>query len=459
MAKKVSLNYSGFPGFNEPQVASLERMIQQVIGQNVAPTPFGNTFVTFGSSTMANTFDYTSFSNGSQPKSAKGVFNWANFFLDQRLILLRGAGKTSETLRDMLDRLKRDVLDIAPAWVLMHIASNDLWTHGRDAETAFRWSLNLVEPCLGQGINVVWMIPQPRTTADSSYSTAKATEYLKYCDAVREYCLVNPNVICLDTARLVTDPATGNAITNYYSDTLHLSNLGAFIVGEELANMLRPLIPAVSTTPLASNHSSTSFTGSNQLWPDPFFLTTGGTLQTGCTGTLPDGVRAFRGVGGAGTTCACSIVPAPSVNGLPSRGNAMRFDITFAAQTDRISVAYADATLRPKLSPGDRVVFEGRMKVYAGNTLRAIPSFISNNYSTFMQDMARDITATGDKPLPNRDFMGMFRTPVYTVPAAGVTNFEVNHGFLADGAGTARIDVFEISVRKVSSQFPSITIA
>lgn len=240
------------------------------------------------------------------------------------------------------------------------------------------------------------------------------------------------------------DDYTGSIVfkTGYFKDTTHLGNLGCMAVGADLATFLDKLIDPRQHSPLGA--SMTKAQGGVNWNPNPSFgVTSGGTKNTGITGTMAGSSIGSRS--GAATAVA-SVVAA-------DRGNGQQMVCTFTASGDQIR---ASLVIDPTgLTPGDIFRLRSKVKVDAGASglLNVNPRIVffadsntvSRNAEGFYSVVADG--ALGNGALTLDLITEPWTCPQYTSPDSNgfLAQLQIN----ATAAGSATVTWSEVVLEKV----------
>lgn len=212
---------------------------------------------------------------------ARGWFHWMNLLLGRPLRMVKNAGVGGDTTAQMLARIT-DItsLNPLPGWVFGMGGVND---QGGLNPTASIANLKAIfEALLSRGINVVWATALPDTGNTGQRWVTHAIN-----DWLRQYAYNRPGFTLVNWSNVFLDPATGNPKTGYTSDGLHQSPLGAAILGQYLAEVVRYKIAPIDATSIVTETQST--VGANTS------LSGGTTVATGWNATGWTGYKAPDG--------------------------------------------------------------------------------------------------------------------------------------------------------------------
>ena len=118
------------------------------------------------------------------------------------------------------------------------------------------------------------------------------------------FCRLNPGTYYFDVNPYIIDFATGNAGSAYLRDGIHLSQAGAIVWGQQLANVINGLVPANQDrfTLLGDVYDATNNPAGNLL-ANGLLAGSGGTTGNGGSGVVPTSWWGGRS-GGSGTVTA-----------------------------------------------------------------------------------------------------------------------------------------------------------
>lgn len=205
-------------------------------------------------------------------------------------------GQDSEDMLARMDNLK----PLPPAVVVAICGTNERTRH----ETA-RWTIDRAvgyqNGILDMGHRLVWIAETPRgdtTHTDYTLASPDLDYHLRYRQHLLDQSGVR-GVHVADPFSLMADPAlaNGRAKDTVLRDGIHAGAYGGHMIATTLVPIieslfpLRPLLPASN----ADLYSTSNPTGS--LSANPMMLGTGGTVGSGCTGTLASNWKASAGPG------------------------------------------------------------------------------------------------------------------------------------------------------------------
>lgn len=259
----------------------------------------------------------------------------------------------------------------------------------------------------------------------------------RYNQRLREYAERQPGVVLFDLARLVWDQtSTSSSIalkSGYSSDGIHLGHLASIIVGSAFASLLAALMPDAADSFVAMSQQAAPIAnpGVNGLANPLFLTTTGGTANTGISGTVPSGWNVSRS--GSATATVSTDANADGA------GNDMVIAATFTAAEEYILLGAFPSALGwatgDVFHAGVDLAIDAGSSGFWGATLRP---YVQATGQTPVGDMfATGHTQAG----PATAYKQRLKTPPNTVGAGAVSTVAWYLWLYGAGAGsvTARI--------------------
>lgn len=175
--------------------------------------------------------------------SVRGPWTWALVMLGQRLNIVKNAGIAGNTSTQLLARYDADVIAHNPAVVSLMIGTNDV-SGSIPAATTHNNILEMIGKNRRAGALTILRTIPPQDADDSAKKNARIrlNTWLRSLNAM-------PDVVVIDVMPLVVDPVTGNFDAGTTYDGIHFEALGAYRIGKQLAEVLRPLLPAWDRLP------------------------------------------------------------------------------------------------------------------------------------------------------------------------------------------------------------------
>lgn len=395
--------------------------------------------------------------------NARGAFMQANAMADRRMKLVRNAGIGGNTYADLKNRYLTDVrpyasqasiliivcgindVNAATMRDLADIKADATWIHDRAEEDGLR-VIETVDYCPGVG---------------KEWSAARNATWFGLNAWKRSLPQVRKNFYLQDWAKVLVNPtaatpsvASSNLLDPSPGVALHLNGQGAFKAAKYggLLDIIKLLVPS-SNKLVASVSDNYGYDATNPNIIDTgLFQGTGGTHNTGSANDgAPDagftaGVATgwnSRRTAGAGAV-ATSV--GPSSSGI---GNAQRLKITGVAGSGETYQFGIVSSIHSRVVAGGR--YQARCRVVIKNpvNLHTVYLRILATAGTAWQwrDMAETVPVSGGIP---EDVTYTLETPDDMVlPNAAVTNFEVQVLAVFSGAGSATIDVEQLSCSRL----------
>jgi len=273
----------------------------------------------------------------------------------------------------------------------------------------------------------------------------------RYNQRLREYAERQPGVVLFDLARLAWDQtSTSSSIvlkSGYSSDGTHFGHLASIIIGLEFANLLTHLMPDVADSFVAMSQQASPIAnpGVNGL-PNPLFLTTtGGTANTGISGTVPSGWTASR----SGSATA-TISTAANADGA---GNDLVVAATFTAAEEYIRLDAFPSTsgwaTGDIFQAGVDIAVDAASSNFWGATLRPI---VQATAQAPVSDLFASVhTQAG----PTTAYENRLKTPPNVVGAGAVSSVAWYLFLYGTGVGTVTARISRPWLQKRFEALPS----
>lgn len=287
-----------------------------------------NNIVLFGDSRCQNEYAFIAGNGGGTYYYNRGVINWCNAYLGQRLNIFGYLGVGGDTYANLLARYDSDIRPLRNNVNYVYITCdiNDVLAD----RTAFDiiYDINvLYGKILAAGFTIIDLCGY--YPGQNAYTTSNMTDArLSVLNQINNYkkTLVNnlPYYILLDAALLLSNnlavpPAKPTTPNNYLFDAttaaIHINVAAAQICGEKLAQILDPFVPKSDKLVTSVSDTTNTANGGNannrNLVANSLFVSTPGTAGNG-TGSANDtaldagftaGVAPTWTVRRNGTTC------------------------------------------------------------------------------------------------------------------------------------------------------------
>lgn len=313
-------------------------------------------------------------------------------------------------------------------WLMIWGIVNDVSQNGNAVDYWTAYVKPAALAWIAQGRRVI-LITEPGSNSLSG-SAANVGAVAKYNRQIRQFCLEQPGAVLIDVAATVMDPtATMTFKTSASGDGTHINLVaGAFLAGQEIANVLGALIPPYSG--LVTTPGEIFANGGVQFFPNPTFQTTsGGTGGTGVTGTVPSGITSI--ILPASWTCTIS-------TGAGSYGN----DVTLAISAAASGIAKIQMDLSSVESAGDVMYANCEVDVSAGaSRLQSASLMLESNRASVSQTGEDGYCAVGNGQWPSTAQTVTLQTPDMTIAAGarGWLTAYLNAYFDAAGSATIKL--------------------
>lgn len=432
-----------------------------VRGRNYAPITAGQRMVAFGDSITDAGSDYSVGASKYLRYNDYGWWCWAQRLMDYPWEFGFNAGVSGEKTFEMLDRLESDVLAYDPGWVLFLGGTNDVYTLGAAealvdgidrtaAGTMYRIE-QIAQRCIDAG--AIFVMQTIWARSDAAVDADRFLQHMLLNDMIREYARRTRGVYLVDAWNVTVDPSdtAGAEKTDYLYDNLHPSNLGAYIVGKEVARVISPLVGPPDALVSSYADTITNNASGNNLFTDAgFFLTSEASASTGMSGNEAASWTISRASG-----------TPTSVNSLQTHpdgyGNRQRMVITAGANGDAVQCVYtAGTTLKNNFAVGDWVYCECEVVVASPTALKGLELqlAITDSDSSLNQNVRDNAYLSGSAVDYPEAFSCRLRTPWYQVPSGAVmTNVHPLITATFSGAGGATIDIGRMSIRRASTRY------
>lgn len=395
---------------------------------------------------IGNSFHDTYTWGGTAPsvtKKASGIVHWVSRRLGQAIIFDKtmSKGVDGQNSSDYLARFDTDITPLGPSVVWIGNDTNAP-PQGIAVATSVSNYRAMVEKTLQLGaVPLIELIP-PRSSWTGGPSGAQATTYRRTMDQIN----ANLRGLCAEYGAVAVDygpywqdpsltewkPLAANVDTTI---GLHPTAYGAFLSGKMAAGALAAA--GVVPTPKlfrnlggsASLYDGTENPYGNRL-PNSAMRGTGGTANTGVSGTVPDSFVVGRSSGSVGTLVG-SQVPRP--DGLP--GNCWQAAITASGGSVNEQFSLVTNPTKINVTAGEKIA--ALVNVYCSGTGQR-GFYLRARFQTAGSATIADMYDGEVGALPSDDWNGVFLTEPLVVPS-GVTTVEWMAYITVDGSAGASV--------------------
>lgn len=381
-----------------------------------------------------------------------GYAFWMNFLSRQRFRFSHAwnFGVGGDTTTMILARLTTPLRSTPSTFVLL-AGTNDRGSAAMTADQTITNLNDIISAFISVGKRVVLVPPLPRGDTTYTSNRLSGTQLANHMRVYR-WCLeqaARPSVSVADPwiYWAVPGSATGDATLGYTHDGLHPNTLGAFYIGQAIADVLETLRPE----PQLFSMSNTDLKSADNLYGcinlNPTMQGTAGSVSTGGSGSLAD---SYSGTNSSGTTNITR-----TYSKVTSGGKTWQQCIFGGTPTGTLSASdiCRQISLHTSVAEGDIIELLADIEVDAGCTnIMSIQGGIQltdGSGTTTLWDGDRYTTGS---LLPAVAFSGVLRSPRITC-TAGMTDLRARVASYIDAsvatAGTMR--VASVTFRKVDS--------
>lgn len=408
-----------------------------------------NTFVLFGDSRT----NYNDTITATQHfRNSAGSFNFGNALAGRRAIVINNAGIGGNTTSQMLARIQTDVLDYRPAWCAVWGGINDITGGVISADTTIANLSAIFDALEAAGIGILAYtetFPAASGTLSASQKQAvfKINNWIFAQRSVRDKFYVVD--ACAATISASANPAVmkSAASRDNGSTGVHIGALGGYLVGVELAKVLRTIMPPNPCNLVSSafdNYGASSL--STNLHDYGLFLASGGTAGTSVTGTVGNGMTLQR-LAGSGAAVASLVARTDGI------GQNQKMVITGATATDVFQLGVTGGITTSRFVNSGVYVASCEISVanpvnFNGARLRTLFTVAGTSYE--FADLYPNLSVESGTG-PDTGYTAVLETPPFTVPASGsitVSSAQVHVTFSGSSA-SADVEVGRMTFRKV----------
>lgn len=376
--------------------------------------------------------------------SDRSWFSWGNSLSGCRARCVNVSAVGGDRTEHLLERINSDfngVPSYLPSYCTVLIGINDL-VNSVSADTVITNLESIYATLLNNGVRVIAITLTPLASGHASYGNATvAQNILKVNRYIRKKATETTGMFLCDFFSVIADPLAttlGAASGMLATDGIHFSAQGARAAGVLFADVLQSLIPSQNLLVASAADSYSVSSASAQLFDNPLFIGTGGTKNTGFTGTVANNVTVGRS-GSGSHTGVCAVVPRSD-----GVGNNQQVAITFTANNE-IAEIKNTTSVHGRVSEGDLIRTVCSLKWTGATNIKSIRVLVyATDGTSYPTTEAREQSAT---TYNQSDFDGVFITPPFRVPA-GMTSISAKVYVVAAGAGGITIEVGRMTLTK-----------
>lgn len=431
------------------------------IGGSVAIAPeelvkTGPVFAVLGDSITALMCQNTS---TSQSYNSYGYGTWLRILSGQRIHLpvTHNFGVAGERLDQIRLRVD-DVLAVHPQYCVVLAGTNDIGT--RTVPQMVEDAKAIYERLITGGVRPIVMPILPR----SSLATDQLQKLMRFNTWLREYTRTNKWIVLVDPTPLWIDYAdtNGDPLTDYTTDGLHPSHLGAFYLGKALSDAISDFVPEQK-----SYVQSMLDIYDADNYPEGNLLTNGtlnyGVMQ-GTSGTKTSSGN-FTASGDVATGWTCSKSNSTSTMAATCSKEDPRTDgpktgarqkcviaVTAAGGANEL-VLFTPTISSADIAEGDQIFAQAKVEVSGMTNVLSVELRLTDNRSSANQNNHDGAWAGTTDIFLADDWSGVLRTQPLEI-ASDSTSVTMNIAVRLDtsgGDGGATIYISDVSLRKVST--------
>jgi lysophospholipase L1-like esterase len=365
-----------------------------------------------------------------------GFFHWANALSGAQWRLIRNAGVGGNNTKQCLDRIDAEVIPYAPTACDVCIGTNDIApgasiTNLPQSETLANLAA-IYDKLRGAGIWVRAYSVLPR----AGFDAAMAARALAINDFIKSYWSAHSGGEYIDIFTGVVDYTSTTCApkAGLLTDGTHCGNVGAFTIGSIIAPYLsasrwvrNSILPSSVAQDYAINNAVAQYAR------NPMCTGTGGTLQSGNTGTAPDYFTAF-------TTASVSTVHsvADNADGVGKYHQLAMTASAAAAPNNQITLS--------AIPDGATFQIVGQVTILAGATSLAGVGlqFVKTGVEALSAEVLFGATSGGSLPITSDTTITYRSLPITKYAGDSIAGLYFRSHFNAAGSATVRRSKFAI---------------
>lgn len=371
---------------------------------------------------------------------------WALALSGQRATIAAALGASALRTDEIMATQLAPALATNAGILYLYAGLNDI---GQDYPTAATSgataAANIIAMC-NAAVRAGMRVILEQEIGSQTIGATRQIQVMELRQRLREYAERTPGVYLHDAAAAVVldQDASSTTMTyraNYSYDGVHLNNRGAYYHGKSLATLLTALL--LPRFPGVYNTFETPSQGRWQLLPNPLYTPgTGGTANTGITGTVPGSCSVARS--GSATATVSTVADADGF------GNNVQMDCTFTAAGELVRLGQDVAAAN--WSPGDIIEGGALVQVSSPVGFSGATALMQINGDSVSYDNASlyPIDAnTAQRPGPDEGYTALLLTQPYTVPAITSKGWCTLHvRAVGETAGSVTLKVLRSFIRR-----------
>ena len=242
---------------------------RSVVGRDFGAGP--KTYIAIGDSRVASgAQDGTPPASYNVSDSLRSPFTHLQTMLGGRLVQLRNAGVSGETISQILSRLQADVIAYRPGWCFLLAPVNDI-VFGTPLEAIQANVVTMHRMCWAANIGFATSTVSAWTSINTFARRALHAAYNRW---IKQYCL-EWGIPLADEIAATSGAGTGLPLAQTTYDTNHYNDYGASLAARAWYAALNPIIPPQQSM------SGLPYDHDNLIWDGNAGWAVGGSLPTG----------------------------------------------------------------------------------------------------------------------------------------------------------------------------------
>lgn len=421
----------GFKKKNGTEGGLVTTEVNELTGGNRISAPSGGGISGLKYAILGDSFGQRCWNALSYRLMDYGYFTWVNAFLGSPFAIGSNNGIATQGTSQIYSRVS-DVVSYAPDWCFVNGGINDSGL-AIPIDVTISNSKATCLALLNSGIKVCLLATTPYT----GHADAVWRAHVQNA-ALREWARYVPNLVFVDTYSVMVNPtdAAGNLASGMSGDALHPSAKGARAMGYAIAQALSKYITSPTILPSSVSESWATSANEGQLYTNPLFTGTTGTLLGTATGASGVATGWSAGVSsGTVSSCVCSLVARPDGFGFNQK-------IVASGGGSGGQIQIRQGTLAARTTMGKTLALAGALKI-SGCTDVASIGF---QFSATIGGVTKQIHAfdPGSTTWDQTDLGEIIaRTPNFTLDGTAITSLNtfIQVTFGTSGTGAATLEL------------------